>query len=228
MSRNVLAAADRSVSARPTPAPRWVAASIDKARAARGNSRRFRRVFHGSSIPMVIVDGSGRFTCANTAARLSVRLSLKEFRRRRFGDLASVRVRQEIHAVWAQLVGSGRVAGCSEIAAQADAEMVICYFVTADVLPEQYLAAFVPAAWPEDELLSDHGTISRQMFLPLTGREREVLELAADGLTANRIADELVISPATARTHLRNIYAKLEVRDKAAAVATGIRLGLIT
>jgi DNA-binding CsgD family transcriptional regulator len=176
---------------------------------------------------MVTVDGSGRFTCANPAARLSVRLSLTELRRCRFGDLSSVRFRHEMRAAWAQLVRSGRAEGRSEIAAQADAEMEVCYFVTAGVLREHYLAAFVPAAWPEDELLSDSEAASPRMLSPLTKREREVLELAADGLTAARIADELVISPATARTHLANIYAKLEVPDKASAVASGLRQGLI-
>lgn len=42
------------------------------------------------------------------------------------------------------------------------------------------------------------------------------------------IADELVVSPHTIRTHLANIYEKLNVRDQAAAVATALRLGLIT
>ncbi len=61
----------------------------------------------------------------------------------------------------------------------------------------------------------------------LTAREIEVLALAAEGLPARRTAERLVVSHATIRTHFDNIYAKLGVSDKAAAVATAMRLGLI-
>jgi DNA-binding CsgD family transcriptional regulator len=61
----------------------------------------------------------------------------------------------------------------------------------------------------------------------LTPRELEVLRLGAGGLSARETAERLVVSPATVRTHFENIYAKLEVSDKASAVATAIRRGLI-
>jgi DNA-binding CsgD family transcriptional regulator len=62
---------------------------------------------------------------------------------------------------------------------------------------------------------------------PLTPRELEVLQLAAQGLSAPKSAERLIISTATVKTHLENIYAKLEVNDKPSAVAAGLRLGLI-
>jgi len=43
----------------------------------------------------------------------------------------------------------------------------------------------------------------------LTPREREVLQLAADGLSSTAIAEALVVSPGTVKTHFPNIYAKL-------------------
>lgn len=61
----------------------------------------------------------------------------------------------------------------------------------------------------------------------LTKRELQVLQLAARGATAPDIAEKLVISRDTVKTHLRNIYSKLEVNDKASAVAQALRLGLI-
>jgi PAS domain S-box-containing protein len=61
----------------------------------------------------------------------------------------------------------------------------------------------------------------------LTPRELEVLQLAARGHTAPQIAEELVVSRDTVKTHLRHVYAKLEVNDRAAAVAQALRLGLI-
>jgi PAS domain S-box-containing protein len=61
----------------------------------------------------------------------------------------------------------------------------------------------------------------------LTPRERQVLQLAAYGLSGREIAAQLVVSPSTIKTHFNHIYEKLGVADRAAAVATALRLGLI-
>jgi ATP/maltotriose-dependent transcriptional regulator MalT len=61
----------------------------------------------------------------------------------------------------------------------------------------------------------------------LTRRELEILQLAADGLSGPRIAERLFVSPATVKTHFENIYAKLDVSDRASAVAHTLRAGLI-
>jgi two-component system nitrate/nitrite response regulator NarL len=61
----------------------------------------------------------------------------------------------------------------------------------------------------------------------LTKREAEVLALSAEGLSGPQIGRELNVSPATVKTHLKNIYEKLGVTDRAAAVAEGIRRGLL-
>ena len=52
----------------------------------------------------------------------------------------------------------------------------------------------------------------------LTGREQEVLALVAEGLTNAEIGALLWISPGTVRRHLENVYAKLEVHTRTAAV----------
>ena len=61
----------------------------------------------------------------------------------------------------------------------------------------------------------------------LTEREGEVLRLLAEGRTAQKIGDELHLSEATIKTHLHNLYEKLDVSDRAAAVATAMRWGLL-
>jgi two-component system nitrate/nitrite response regulator NarL len=61
----------------------------------------------------------------------------------------------------------------------------------------------------------------------LTDREQEVLTLLAEGRTAQRIGDELGLSEATIKTHLHHLYEKLGVSDRAAAVATAMRWGLL-
>jgi two-component system, NarL family, nitrate/nitrite response regulator NarL len=61
----------------------------------------------------------------------------------------------------------------------------------------------------------------------LTRREREILVLMATGRTAPAIAEALGVSTATVKTHQQHLYAKLGVADRAAAVAEGMRKGLI-
>lgn len=62
---------------------------------------------------------------------------------------------------------------------------------------------------------------------PLTPRELEVLQLASSGLNGPALARELHISLSTTKTHFENIYGKLGVRDRAAAVAVALRAGII-
>ena len=52
----------------------------------------------------------------------------------------------------------------------------------------------------------------------LTRRELEVLDLVAEGLMNKEVAAQLVVSPATVRKHLENVYAKLGVHTRTAAV----------
>jgi ATP/maltotriose-dependent transcriptional regulator MalT len=62
--------------------------------------------------------------------------------------------------------------------------------------------------------------------LGLTGRERDVLRLVADGRTNRQIAQELFISPKTASVHVSNILGKLGVSGRGEAAAVAHRLGL--
>jgi DNA-binding NarL/FixJ family response regulator len=61
----------------------------------------------------------------------------------------------------------------------------------------------------------------------LTERERDILLLIAQGLSNDEIAGRLVISPHTAKTHVRNILRKLDCRDRAGLVALAYESGLI-
>ncbi len=61
----------------------------------------------------------------------------------------------------------------------------------------------------------------------LTDREREVLALVATGLSNEEIAEELVISPATARTHVSRTMVKLNARDRAQLVVLAYQSGLV-
>ncbi|NJP90152.1 response regulator transcription factor [Nonomuraea sp. FMUSA5-5] len=74
--------------------------------------------------------------------------------------------------------------------------------------------------------LADH--LRRPARGKLSPRELEVLRLVAGGATNKEVAAELFISEASVKTHLLHIYAKLDVRDRAAAVGEGYRRGLLS
>jgi two-component system, NarL family, nitrate/nitrite response regulator NarL len=61
----------------------------------------------------------------------------------------------------------------------------------------------------------------------LSSREQEILVLIAEGQTAPQIARQLHLSTATVKTHLLHLYEKLGVTERAAAVAEGMRRGLL-
>jgi DNA-binding NarL/FixJ family response regulator len=61
----------------------------------------------------------------------------------------------------------------------------------------------------------------------LTEREREVMTLVAAGMSNHEIADRLVVSPATAKTHVSRVMGKLEARDRAQVVVLAYESGLV-
>jgi DNA-binding NarL/FixJ family response regulator len=67
---------------------------------------------------------------------------------------------------------------------------------------------------------------TREAFPTLTGREREVLELIAAGCGNAAIAQRLSLSLKTVRNHVSNIFAKLQVADRAAAIIKAREAGL--
>jgi DNA-binding CsgD family transcriptional regulator len=90
------------------------------------------------------------------------------------------------------------------------------------------LAVATPAARPSSVVRGPGETASAPAEPDtLTAREIEVLSLASQGLTHIETAERLVVAPSTVKTHLANVYEKLGVASKAAAVAAGLRHGLI-
>ncbi len=113
-------------------------------------------------------------------------------------------------------------------------------FLLKDVSPEQLIAA-VRMISAGDALLAPSITrrlverFARRAAQPvggglerLTAREREVLIMLGRGLSNSEIAERLVLSEATVRTHVGRILPKLGLRDRAQAVVLAYESGLIT
>lgn len=62
---------------------------------------------------------------------------------------------------------------------------------------------------------------------PLTKREIEILELIVEGDTNSEIAEKLYLTVGTVKTHLRNIFNKLNVNDRTQAAVIALRAGLV-
>jgi len=69
---------------------------------------------------------------------------------------------------------------------------------------------------------------STERFKSLSNREREILDLLAQGLTGEQVAERLVLSSETVKTHIRNAMTKLEATTRVHAVALALRDGQIS
>ncbi|GEC08964.1 DNA-binding response regulator [Streptomyces spinoverrucosus] len=113
-------------------------------------------------------------------------------------------------------------------------------FLVKDIVPDDFLHA-VRVAARGDALLAPSITrklIHRYVTQPLpsrtgpgldqlTNREREAVTLAAQGLSNDEIADQMVISPTTAKTHINRAMTKLHARDRAQLVVMAYESGLV-
>ena len=64
-------------------------------------------------------------------------------------------------------------------------------------------------------------------YLQLSPREREIMHLMAEGMTAERIGEEITVSVETVRTHVRNVIRKLQARNRVHAIAIALERGEI-
>lgn len=94
------------------------------------------------------------------------------------------------------------------------------------VVFERRLKALLKGENPDDAVLSDSED-DEGLLEPLTDREVEILKLVGSGLANRQLADALLISEPTVKWHLHNIYSKIGVRNRTAAVARARDLELI-
>ena len=89
------------------------------------------------------------------------------------------------------------------------------------------LAAF-PVAEPEHALSAPASSPDSEWVEPLSAREREVLQLIAEGRSSKEVAEVLSISPATVETHRTHILQKLDVHNTAELVLYAVRRGVVS
>ena len=90
--------------------------------------------------------------------------------------------------------------------------------LTAPSVTRRLIADFTPPPNPDES----------DVLVPLTDRERDVLAAVGRGLSNDELAEELIISPLTAKTHVSRLRSKLGARDRAQLVVIAFRTGLVS
>jgi len=111
-------------------------------------------------------------------------------------------------------------------------------YVDKNIDPGDFLGAIIKVADREMVLqgpvaaavgqIADSIDLRRDLDVRLTGREREVLAVAAEGLTARQIATRLGVRERTVTTHLGRIYGKLGVGNRLSAIRMAARSGMVS
>jgi DNA-binding NarL/FixJ family response regulator len=90
------------------------------------------------------------------------------------------------------------------------------------LLAPRHTRRLIEAFVAQDERETDDGELAE-----LTPREREVLALVGQGLSNGEVAERLVVSPLTAKTHVAHLFTKLGARDRAQLVVIAYETGLV-
>jgi DNA-binding NarL/FixJ family response regulator len=93
--------------------------------------------------------------------------------------------------------------------------------------PATDLARAVDAAAEAETFIDPAATLGARPAPLLTRRQRQILQLYADGHATTAVANQLGLSAETVRTHTKGLLARLSARDRAHAVAIGLRNSLI-
>jgi DNA-binding CsgD family transcriptional regulator len=191
---------------------------------ATGTHEQLRREpsFRRSLVPMVIADDDRRFVAANAAACLLLRVPEEDVLRLTVDDLTPLENRQEVGPLWDAFIRDGTQEGKYELLMPDGARVAVEYSATANMEPGRHLSILM---FPPGRIERDAPRRSKSV---LTSREREVLAMVAMGRSSSLIAAALGVATSTVESHVRHCLDKLGARNRAHAIALGLRYGEIT
>lgn len=198
---------------------------------------RLREALKRSRHPMLIADDRRRWVHGNASACELLGLVAEEIPWCSLDDFTDPNERRRLDEQWRAFLIRGAAEGSYEMHVPGRGPVTVEFSATANVLPGRHLAVFVPydktstkeaqpaaprpAAWAAVEVeVGGRGQ--------LTAREREVITLVAAGLRGGDMAERLLLSPETIKSHVRNAMGKLGARTRAHAVAIALVAGQIT
>ena len=168
---------------------------------------------------MVIADDGRRFVAANPAACLLLRLPEKEVLKRTIEDLTPRENRSQVGPLWEAFVRDGTQRGTFELLMPDGPKVRVEYSATANIEPGRHLSIFLFPPGDREHRPRDRSPAQAL----LTEREREVLGMVAMGMGSSWIAAALGLSRSTVETHVRHCLDKLGARNRAHAIALGLR-----
>ncbi|HXD65830.1 MAG TPA: LuxR C-terminal-related transcriptional regulator [Solirubrobacteraceae bacterium] len=180
--------------------------------------------FRSSLLPMVIVDDGRRYVAANPAVCLLLRLPEEAVLRLSVDDLTPSEARDRLDELWAAFLGERTQRGTFELQMPDGPRLAVEYSATAHVEPGRHLSILM---FPPTGGDVEHEPGRAESPELLTDREREVLNLVAMGMGSTWIASVLGVSSSTVETHVRHCLRKLHARNRAHAIALGVRRGEI-
>jgi PAS domain S-box-containing protein len=188
-------------------------------------AERARALLHHSAAAVVTIDNDQRFIDANATALRMLGRRRDDFIGSRIADVTPIAIRPEIDPRWDEFIRTGEHRGEWRLLRSDGRAFDVEYAATANVFPGGHL--FIWMATDDGDRIEPLDDAELGAPHPLTPREREVVTLIARGLTSEQIAEQLVVSGETVRTHARNALAALGARTRAHAVAIALQRGLI-
>lgn len=176
-------------------------------------------LFYRSPRPMVVADDDRRCIDANQAALGMLRMIRRDLLALRIDDLTPLDTRASLDDAWRMFLRAGTITSVCELHVPGGRRLQVDLSAVAHVGPHRHLGICMPLRAP---------TTGTSYVLPtgsLSAREREVMRMVAQGADGPEIAEALVLSPATVRTHVNNAMRKLGARTRAHAITLAIRRG---
>jgi DNA-binding CsgD family transcriptional regulator len=177
--------------------------------------------------PMLIVDDKRRYVAANAPACGLLGMTPQEVPWHRIDDFTPAEDRETLAEQWEAFLANGVLEGWYHLCLPTGSLLPIEFSATANVLPGRHLSVVMPRARDAGEERRrakwTRVAVPEAERLPLTEREREVLGFVASGLQSVEIAERLVLSPETIKSHVQNAMTKLGAHTRAHAVAIALR-----
>jgi PAS domain S-box-containing protein len=177
-------------------------------------------IFASGFDTVLLMDDQRHFTIANQQAPVLLGAARAEILSRRLDDFTPSERRNKLPRLWTQLRNRGALEGRYELQRGDGLRVAVEFRARWSIAPGRHLLIL-------RELMNARPGFASGDAAPLTPREREILQHVSVGRSNREIAGVLYLSPATVKIHLERIYAKLDVTNRAEAVARALRDGLI-
>jgi PAS domain S-box-containing protein len=186
----------------------------------------FSSAFTHSRNAMALIDGQRRHVDVNGAYLRLLGYSRDRLLGRPVWELVRDGPQYQ-EAEWAASLAEGRFTGETELIGADGGVVAVQWGATVEHVTGRQLVLFVALSTSRWGSRFRREPVSESKGVDLSAREREIVRLVALGASGPEIADELVISHNTVRTHVRNAMIKAGARSRAHLVARAIGDGLV-